>query len=251
MKNRQKYRYILLLISLLTYPLTYFVMSPDLLLFGASDRVVAGDVIFFGIMFITPILGGRFFCGWICPAGACQEFSFKINNRPLNNKWNWFKFVLFVPWITFFIVIIFLVGGLKEINFFYKKAFGVPIIGLTEWTMYFGTVAIVVIPSIIKGKRWLCHYLCWVSPFMIIGGIVRDYFKIPSIRLKTSPSECNNCGLCSRICTMSLPVAEMAKQGGINHNECILCSTCVDSCKKSAIRFTFSTRQRNFISTAL
>jgi len=251
MKNRQKYRQILLLASLLAYPLTFFVMSPDLLFFGASDRIVAGDVIFFGILFLTAFLGGRLYCGWICPAGACQEFTFKINNKPLNNKWNWIKFIPFIPWFAFFIIIIFLVSGFKEIDFFYKKAFGVSLIGLGEWIMYFGTVAIVVIPSIIKGKRWLCHYLCWVSPFMIVGGIIRDFFRIPSIRLRTIPTECNNCGLCSKVCTMSLPVMEMVKQGGINHNECILCSTCVDSCKKSAIRFTFSSKQRNLISTAL
>jgi polyferredoxin len=238
MKIRQNIRKFLLLVSLILYPITFFMMSPDLLLFGASEGVMAGDVIFFGGLFIFALFGGRLFCGWVCPAGALQEFAFGINGKPVNQRLNWIKFVPLIPWLGFFLFLFFGVGGgLKQVDFFYKRAFGIPIAGITEWIMYFMTVAIVFILALATGKRGFCHYLCWVSPFMIIGGGIRDLLQLPAIRLKTSPELCNNCGLCSRSCPMSLPIVDWVKQGEIRHSECLLCASCIDSCPKGVIQY--------------
>jgi ferredoxin-type protein NapH len=244
MKKRQNIRKFLLLISFILYPVTFFIMSPDLLLFGASERIMAGDIMFFGFLFILSFIVGRLFCGWICPAGALQDYCLDINKRPARNKWNWIKMLLFVPWITFFVFLVIYAGGIKQVDFFYKRAFGVSIAGATEWVMYFMTVAIVFIMAVLSGKRGFCHYLCWVSPFMIIGGIIRDSLRIPSLRLITKPDLCNSCGLCSRVCPMSIPLDELIKNGEISHSECTLCSTCVDSCPKGVIRFAFRHSQK-------
>ena len=56
---------------------------------------------------------------------------------------------------------------------------------------------------------------------MIISGKIRDFLKIPSLRLITKPDLCNSCGLCSRACPMSLPLDELIKSGVIGHSECI------------------------------
>ena len=39
---------------------------------------------------------------------------------------------------------------------------------------------------------------------------------------------------------MSLQVNSMVQAGQMEHDECILCGTCVDTCPKQAIRFPFS-----------
>ena len=245
MKKRQNLRKFLLLISFILYPITFFIMSPDLLMFGASERIMAGDVIFFGLLFILSFFVGRLFCGWICPAGALQDYCMDINKRPASNKYNWIKMVQFFPWITIFIVLVIYFGGFKQVDFFYKRALGVSMVGLGEWVMYFGTVAIVFLMAVLTGKRGLCHYLCWVSPFMIISGKIRDFLRLPSLRLITKPDLCNSCGLCSRLCPMSLPLDELIKTGQIDHSECTLCSTCADSCSKDVIKFGFRSSQKN------
>ncbi len=244
MKNRQNIRKFLLLVSFILYPITFFIMSPDLLMFGASERIMAGDIMFFIFLFILSFFAGRIFCGWVCPAGALQDFCFDINKKPANNKLNWIKWLQFIPWITFFIFLVIYFGGIKQADFFYKRALGVSMVGLGEWVMYFGTVAIVFLMAVLTGKRGLCHYLCWVSPFMIIGGKIRDLLRIPSLRLITKPDLCNSCGLCSRACPMSLPLDELIKSGEIGHSECTLCSTCVDSCPRDVIRFAFRYSQK-------
>jgi ferredoxin-type protein NapH len=224
--------------------MTFFIMSPDLLMFGASEGIMAGDVMLFGSLFVLSFLVGRLFCGWICPAGALQDFCMDINKKPASNKYNWIKMVQFVPWITFFIFLLIYFGGFKHADFFYKRALGISLVGLGEWVMYFMTVAIVFMMAVLGGKRGLCHYLCWVSPFMIIGGKIRDFLSIPSLRLATKPELCNSCGLCSRLCPMTLPLDELIKTGQIDHSECILCSTCVDSCSKNVIKFGVRSSKR-------
>jgi ferredoxin-type protein NapH len=241
MKTRQKVRKALLLVSFIFYPITFFILSPDLLLFGASEGIVAGDIIFFSVLFILSLFGGRLFCGWICPAGAVQEATFHINDKPVNNRWNWIKIALFIPWICFFVFLVIRVGGFIHVDVLYTRAFGISIVGATEWIMYFETVVIVLILSVTTGKRGFCHYLCWVSPFMIIGRAIKNILKLPSVCLKTYPELCNSCGMCSKTCPMSLPVNELVKAGEISHSECILCASCVDLCPKGIIRFTFKT----------
>jgi len=100
-------------------------MSPDLLMFGASERIMAGDIMFFIFLFILSFFAGRIYCGWVCPAGALQDFCFDINKKPANNKLNWIKWLQFIPWITFFIFLVIYFGGIKQVDFFYKRAFGV------------------------------------------------------------------------------------------------------------------------------
>ncbi|HEX3044922.1 MAG TPA: 4Fe-4S binding protein [Bacillota bacterium] len=245
MKTRQKIRKLLLLISLILYPVTFFIMSPDLLLFGAAEGVMAGDVLFFGGLFIFSLFGGRLFCGWVCPAGALQECSGEINGKPVNNRWNWIKFIPFIPWLCFFLFLTFWVGGgFRQIDVLYKRAFGVPIVGVFEWAMYLMTVAIILVFALAKGKRGFCHFLCWVSPFMIIGKVIGDSLKLPAISLKTKPESCNSCGLCSRSCPMSLPVADLVKTGVIRHSECLLCASCIDSCPQGVIQYRVMSKGR-------
>lgn len=35
----------------------------------------------------------------------------------------------------------------------------------------------------------MCHSLCWMAPFMVIGEIVSDFLHIPRVRLKPKPQK--------------------------------------------------------------
>lgn len=60
--------------------------------------------------------------------------------------------LLFIPWITFFVFLAIYAGGFKQVDFFYKRVFGISIAGATEWIMYFMTVAIVFIMDATRFK---------------------------------------------------------------------------------------------------
>lgn len=244
MKTRQRFRKGILLVSFVLYPLTFFILSPDLLLFGASERVVAGDIVFFAGLFLVSIAFGRLFCGWICPAGALQEACIAVNDRPASRRLDKVKMIVFVPWIGSFVFLLVAAGGPERVDFLYAKAFGVPLAGAVERVMYIMTAAIVLLLSLVGGKRGLCHILCWVSPFMILGKRLRDMAGLPGLVLKADPAACSRCGACARACPMSLDVEALVPTALIAEDECILCGSCADSCPRSAIRFGFGRRPR-------
>lgn len=70
--RRQRVRKALLFVSFLLFPVTLYYFSPALILQGASEGVINGSFIVFGLMFLSALSVGRLWCGWACPAGALQ-----------------------------------------------------------------------------------------------------------------------------------------------------------------------------------
>ena len=65
--NRQKIRKLILIVSLLLFPITIWYMSPYLIIQGAMEGIVTGSFIVFVCMLSGSIFLGRVFCGWLCP----------------------------------------------------------------------------------------------------------------------------------------------------------------------------------------
>ncbi|MFP4345167.1 MAG: 4Fe-4S binding protein, partial [Anaerolineales bacterium] len=59
-------------------------------------------------------------------------------------------------------------------------------------------------------------------------------------RLQANSEACIRCNRCSRACPMSLDVQGMVQEGAMENAECILCGSCVDTCPKQVIHYTFS-----------
>lgn len=67
--NRQNIRKLILIISMLLFPITIWYMSPYLIIQGAMEGIVSGSFIVFVCMLLGSIFFGRIFCGWLCPMG--------------------------------------------------------------------------------------------------------------------------------------------------------------------------------------
>lgn len=79
--NRQNIRKLILIISLLLFPITIWYMSPYLIIQGAMEGIVSGSFIVFACMLLGSIFFGRIFCGWLCPMGGMQECLFSVNEK--------------------------------------------------------------------------------------------------------------------------------------------------------------------------
>jgi len=91
-KKRQKIRKNLMLFAFLLFPITYYYLSPYLIIMGASEGVITGSFIVFAIMLVTSLFIGRIFCGWIYPAGGEQELCALIKDKRFKGKkLNWIK----------------------------------------------------------------------------------------------------------------------------------------------------------------
>jgi polyferredoxin len=61
-------------------------LSPYVIIDSASQGLINGSLVMFGLMFVSSLFLGRLWCGWACPAGGLGEICFAVNNQPLKNK---------------------------------------------------------------------------------------------------------------------------------------------------------------------
>ncbi|AGF55903.1 polyferredoxin [Clostridium saccharoperbutylacetonicum] len=240
MLRRQNVRNAFLIISFLLFPITQFYFSPFLIIWGASKGLITASAVIFSMFFLFSLLFGRVFCGWLCPCGAMQEILFKVNNKnPKTGKLDYIKFFIWVPWMITIVTVALLAGGFKRADYFFVMDHGISVSNIYMYIPYYIVILLFFLNSIIFGKRANCHYLCWMSPFMIIGRKISNFFNIPSLRIKSEKDKCINCKKCNSECPMSLDVNNMVKCDKLENHECILCGKCADICPKNVIKFNF------------
>lgn len=239
--RRQRVRQAILLFSLLVFPLTIYYFSPYIIVDGAAQGIISGSMIVFALMFLSSLLVGRLWCGWLCPAGGLQAACARVNNkRSAGGRWNWVKWGIWIPWMVVIIFLAVRAGGFRTLNPFHNLEGGVAIAQPHWYAIYYIIVGLFVLLALLFGRQAACHYICWMAPFMILGRKIRNALAWPSLRLKADPEQCTSCQKCTRDCPMSLDVHAMVQASNMENSECILCGTCVDHCPNHAIRFTFS-----------
>lgn len=239
MKTRQKVRMGLILLSFFLFPANFYYLSPVLIVQAASEGVINGSFIMFGLLFISSLVLGRAFCGWVCPGAGCQEALFQANDRPVT-RGNTIKWVIWIPWIGLIAALAVRRGGYDRMDIFYETLYGLSISNVQGLIAYLVVLLVLIIlPAFVVGKRSFCHHFCWMAPFMILGRKMRNAFGWPSLSLTARPENCTHCRKCARNCPMSLPVANMVGQGVMENAECILCGSCVDGCEFDTLNYSF------------
>jgi len=238
MNNRQNIRFGIILFSFFLFPATFYYFSPYLIIEATSKGIINGSFILFSLMFFSSLVLGRGFCGWVCPAGGCQEAVFLARTRKVK-RGNFVKWIIWIPWIGLIVITAIKGRGYREVDLLYKTRFGFSIDNVYALITYLAVLLLVVVPAFIVGKRSFCHHICWMAPFMILGRKIANTVKLPSLRLAANPEVCINCRRCTENCPMSLPVEDMVGQRRMENTECILCGGCVDCCKRGAIKYKF------------
>ena len=236
---RQKIRKGILAFSALLFPLTFYFLSPYLIIVAASQGIISGSAIVFGMLLVFSIFFSRLCCGWLCPGGALQDYISEANHRHWNSKVkNLSKYLIWIVWFGFVVYLWVRNKPLRADPTFKFE------IDPQYLVTYIGVVTIIFLFTLLTGKRGMCHSFCWMAPFMIIGETLADLLHIPRFRLKAYPDKCVSCGKCTKSCPMSLDIAAMVKAGNPDSLECINCLACVDGCPKNALGCGMLPKQR-------
>jgi len=238
MNTRQNIRKAIILFSFFLFPATFYYMSPYLIIEATAKGIINGSFIMFSLMFLSSLVLGRGFCGWVCPAGGCQEAIFLARDRKVKGG-DYIKWIIWIPWISAIVIVALKAGGYKKVDFFYQTSHGLSIANVYALVTYLMVLLLIAAPAFIIGKRSFCHHICWMAPFMVLGRKIANIFKWPSLRLAAKPAVCIQCRKCTENCSMSLPVENMVAKKQMENAECILCGTCVDGCTRGAITYIF------------
>lgn len=240
--KKQAVRKTLLIISLLLFPVTLNYFSPYLIINGAFEGVLAGSALMFFSFFIFSIFVGRFFCSYLCPAGAIQEVSTSINSKPIKPGLNWVKWSIWLPWFAAIVAGFVVAGGIKKVNPLYMTETGLSVAEPRAYFIYLPVVFLVLVMALTVGKRAFCHAGCWMAPFMIIGSEIGERLHFPRLGLRKENEDCIACGACTKACPMSLNVQKMVEMNKLYNRECILCSSCEGNCPKKVLLVRFGRR---------
>lgn len=172
---------------------------------------------------LTALLMGRFFCGYICPIGAMQDF-FKYLGIKLKLKE--IRFSYKPELLKYLILIVIMVFSIFEM--------GNIVSPYSPWLAYLnifigfkfqtGTVILLLIVLIsLFGRRIFCRYFCPLGAFQSL------LYAIGTLKIKKRNCDCS---YCLREC----PVSEQLRVTENEENlspECINCLKCINTCTKN------------------
>ena len=245
--KRQQIRKLLLITSLLLFPITLYYFSPALIINAGLNGIINGSFIVFVLLFIMSVPFGRLFCSFFCPAGGLQECAFAINEKTPKQGWrNYIKFVIWGIWLIIVVLCYFHSEEIVAIDFWFETENGISVSSVQSYIIYYGIICLIFIPAILFGKRTFCHYLCWMAPFMILGIKLRRLFQLPGIHIRANKKDnCLSCGKCNKVCPMGIDIMKETKHGIISNQECIQCGVCIDNCPKNVLAFGLIERKEN------
>jgi len=238
--SRQRMRLSLIILSFILYPVTFAYISCPIITEAAGLGIVTGGLVVFVLLFVSSLVLGRLWCGYLCPSGGLQELVRFIHDPRLRTtKMDRLKYLVFLGIFGGIGYAIWSAGGLSTIDLLYRTENGISILAAGGVAAFLGPVIIILIFTLIFGRRGFCHTFCPFAPMLMIGRKIQNLFRWPALHLAAETERCIDCGKCSKECPMSLDVNGMVQQGQMENSECILCGNCADVCPQGVIRYAW------------
>ena len=179
----------------------------------------------FVVLLLLSLIVGNFFCGWVCPYGAAQEFFGSIGNKIFKRKYKTPQSIQKYLQFSRYIIMVLTVAGIGVMFF--------ETINSKKLFMFIGenfSNVIVSISLIIMGcfliismlfERPFCNYLCIDATKFGIASLTRVF------TIKRKQASCIKCGKCNRVCPMNISVLD---KNNIRSPQCINCFECISAC---------------------
>ncbi|MDP2496041.1 4Fe-4S binding protein [Shimia thalassica] len=182
------------------------------------------SLVIWGFTLLGFVLWGRgYFCGWLCPFGALQEFAHHLGRKlrlpqydlsPLwDARFKALKYLLLLGLVATVFVAPDNVDKAAEVEPF-KTA--ITTLFQREW-YYVAYAAIWLLSGMVLFKGF-CRYVCPLGAMMAIGGLLRGRKWI---------ERREECGSPCQLCKVKCSYGAIRKTGEIQYSECFGCLDCV------------------------
>lgn len=177
-------------------------------------------------LFPTVLLLGVFFCGWVCPLGAVQDWMSWLGRRlklprlrvprMIQRYLQLCRYALYAL-LTMDIAFSLLKGPYN----FSKLLHG------ELWTLASGVILFFLLLGLVIDRPF-CNYFC-------TGGARLGLFSVLRVfGVRRRLDACRDCGQCSRKCPMNIDVAHT---DFVRHPNCIGCLSCVSACPRKCLTY--------------
>lgn len=208
--------------------------------------------LFFGSILIT-MLAGRFFCGFLCSFGVMGDLLWFLSQKTIKLKWRinenadtWLKRLKYLvlagillgvwtwnpgkidsmasPWTVFGIYS--KIGSWSSFKYLFTAG------GLFLLLIMIGSLFV---------ERFFCRYLC------PLGAVFAITSRFRLIRIIKNRKKCGSCNLCTKKCSMGIPLYQYDE---VTSGECIQCFQCTAHCPRKNARSNAAPLAVSAVSTA-
>jgi ferredoxin-type protein NapH len=207
----------------------------------ATRRTVFFDAIL-GAVLITlffAIVGGRAFCGWVCPVNIVTDFASRLRKilrvDSLVRNWNISSGIRY--WMAGLSIILSVITGVAAFEWIS------PISMLHRGIVYgmgFGWTAVlgVFLFDLCVVKNGFCGHICPLGGFYALIG------RFSILRVRHDRESCNLCAKCLEMCPERQVLSLVGKESGmVLSGECLNCGRCVEVCERGALKWSL---RKNF-----
>lgn len=178
-------------------------------------------------IWLSILLVGVFFCGWICPFGALQDWiewtAQKINIPRFKIPTKYQQYIQLSRYLLYGLSTINIVFYFLNVHFFFShNLMG----GLWDWMN--GSVMIAFLLASLFIDRPFCNYFCAKGASLGIWSVLRPFGIV------RDESKCTHCRLCDKSCPMNISVEST---DFVRHPNCLNCMQCLCHCPQNCIKF--------------
>lgn len=183
-------------------------------------------------IFLTTIIIGRFFCGWICLFGMYNDFIYEISKRLFKKKFkideevdSILKYVKYII-LIFLIIFVWTMGNTSLTPLSPWEAFAqIPDFSTILSSYFLGFIILILITiGSLFIERFFCRYLC------PLGAVFNIISRFSIFKINKKRENCGKCKMCTINCSMGIPLYKIDEVKG---RECINCLKCVEVCPRS------------------
>ena len=197
-------------------------------LFGAKVLVWSylGSALLVTVFYF--LLGGRSFCGWVCPVGFVTELADKLRPRlVLYSKTFDLSLNRWMLAITLLVVLLTSVPLFEVIS-------PIGIVGRAVaftaiWPMLL--VVAILLVELLAARRVWCRSLCPLGGYYALIG------RFSPVRVGFVKERCTHCNECINVCPVEEVLAPSLEEGArqVVAGDCTRCMACLDACPEKAL----------------
>ncbi len=190
-----------------------------------TTTLVLGTVV---VLLLYGILGGRAFCGWVCPVHLLTDLFDMLpwakKRERINLRWK--------EAVLGLILVLSVLLGLPVFE-------TVSPIGVAGRALTFGISGSLVILVLIVLAEQLLVRRIWCRSLCPLGGFYALLGRVSPVAVAYRPSRCTHCGSCEKVCFVP-EVLQPSLAGScerVHAGDCSRCGACVGICPENALEF--------------